>query len=480
MLPSKDLPYDVYLDIARYFSKHDISALTKTVKALRDRFQPLLYEEFAIHINFEKPGFTKFLRTITESPDLAQYVKRVDTSWWSASSIFANRDGPSHHRKPLATDARVLYSAIDSLHISQSIKDQWVKGLRRELFIRDDQLKRHRQFSKPDTFLALLLAKLTNLEDLRLDLYECCGERFRLGPRASFPSWTWRIIELNNIDTDRRQTNRCLQRLSNVTILHASGLLDGSRGLPWLQLPSIKTLELSNISIDQNLNIHARSSPVEKLLLSNVVANYEQLATLLKIPKCLEAFTYIQGYDSGIEWFSPDPPNRNATDVTRILCQYHAATLKTLVIDVVGIHDRQRDMSTDGRKVTEPLKLHHFKDLRNLEIGLWQLVGFDWNDVLQYPHGEFMTGPLPQFVDFLPSALRSLTIHYGDRRLAANLHQLAGARGYPTYKFRELKSVKIIMRDLEVFKEDFVEVFGDCKVEIASAGYLLTPWPIIF
>ena len=86
--PLMNLPYDIILNIVQLLSIEELSIVSRTTRRLRDQLQPILFKEFATKVQFEEPGFTSFLRTILDSPELAKCVKRVDTSRWNADSLF--------------------------------------------------------------------------------------------------------------------------------------------------------------------------------------------------------------------------------------------------------------------------------------------------------------------------------------------------------------------------------------------------------
>lgn len=458
----QDLPAEIFLAISSFLPRRDLSSFARVTKSLHDLTQPILYEVFSVPINIEDPGFTRFLRTILENPVLSQYVKRVDTAHWSSEWTFQNRYGPFRHRKPLSKDVRVIYAAIKSLPLPADVKKEWINGLAYELFCKDANLSGPRQFGKADSFLAVLLAKLPNLENLRLSLY-CCDKK------GHFPKWTWKILELCT-SSCLQEANTSFARLKDVAIHNTIGLLDGANVSPWLRFRSLTKLELRNVNIPNNLEIPKRSSHINILILINVVAGYKQLATLLETPNCLTHVEYMHGFESATSQTSVAD-----ADLLKILQRFHAASLETLVLDSRDCKEWWEAAWTEvewnfppisDRKQMRPGILRKFEKLHTLEIGQWHLVGFDWYDIDPASSIPPPRTNLPRLVDVLPSNIAHLTIRDGDIRLESNLGLLAAARKYPAYRFRYLKSVKIMMLSPLDFEAGLYDSFGECRLEV--------------
>ena len=72
--PLIETPSEILLQIVSHLSKNEFSIVSRITKKLRDRLQRLLFKDYAVDLDLEKLGFTKFLRTIVES-------SKLDSMW---------------------------------------------------------------------------------------------------------------------------------------------------------------------------------------------------------------------------------------------------------------------------------------------------------------------------------------------------------------------------------------------------------------
>lgn len=246
----------------------------------------------------------------------------------------------------MSRDARVVFSAIKSASEAGESKRKLLNGFKREVFVKDGQLidrygSRHRIFSKPDVFLALLIANLPNLRVLELH-FSLCEEPCTTHTnwqrsRVDFPIWTWEVVELN-AGVGRRQDLQCLQKLHTVTIIYDSpydsGLFHCPRGLPWLRLPSINTLKLSGINLPSKVDLCKRSSSLENLSLNKVAISLHDLESLLETPKSLVSLSF--GFCIFSSCFCSSHSTPAPTEVIELARRCQSATLSTLHIPLSG------------------------------------------------------------------------------------------------------------------------------------------------
>ena len=172
-LPKKlaftDLPNEIRVHILSFDSKKTLAAVSRVSKTIHEWAQPVLYASFDTDLDIESPRFTTFLRTMIELPDLAQHMKRLDTS--KRASPLTSAGYSRGHAKPLSKDYKTICSAMKSLPMPWNEKKRWSDGLRTEIFQTDKERNfAPRNFKKADSFLTVLLTKLPNLEELRLRL----------------------------------------------------------------------------------------------------------------------------------------------------------------------------------------------------------------------------------------------------------------------------------------------------------------------
>ena len=365
-----------------------------------------------------------------------------------------------------------------------NVRSHLLKGFREEVFLKDHEVKQklqrdYRKFAKPDIFLALLIANLPNLESFELHL--ATGKESDMdidkprSPRTIFPTWTWKIVALNAGDKIPRGL-RSLQMLKSVTLSRDFDQLYCPQGLPWLRLPSLDSLTVSKLEILYELGIRKRSSDLQSLSLKELAFNPSELCELLEIPRALVSFSY--NYCSKYK-FTLSAKSCSSTEMIKLVGKHHAATIKELTFGLDGYHDLDRLLENIISKCSllPSNKLAPFETLRSLTIQLWMLSNLllkdDDKDPLMYKHE-----PVLSLVDFLPPRLESLMIGQADARLADPLKALAEARSFPTYKFINLRLVRVeIRRDGMLDEKELRVAFGGCKFELGlSPRYYWSDW----
>lgn len=418
------LPYEIAFEIFAYLDHYDLLALSQVSKVLNVQTVPSIYRSFDAKINFEKRGFTSFLKTIKRRPDLASYVKHISTSrWLTALSDLQYDITPGAYMKPHPNNLGAIIHTLWNLKcLTTKQKKRWIYGLRRRLFPKGHagwpQAKASAEIA--DTYLALLLVLLPNLESLEINvpaLFNCSLSPYR---------YKCQLLHTNNILklTSSRKYQGDVKLLEKLTMISLCQDLQDPRsaGLtseflrPLLKVPTLHSLGLCGSYVIFRSH-DPGSLHIKNLTLDEESIDPDTLNDLITECRQLEDFT--------LRWSCTEQRQNRMSMRLRILVgaaervdtaivaleKCHSSSLKTLILEcrsVYGCSCVQSDHEQDNFWLKSPIpaRLPKLTTLRRLHIDQDSLlVSHGQCEELGVPFGAQLLHSLPASLEYLKITL---------------------------------------------------------------------------
>lgn len=285
-----DLPDEVLLDVAERLSQHEWSALCKTCSRLQRVAEPLLYR--SIHMRWDEtsydPPIALLLRSILENPNLSPHVRSLKLSgqYYKGNNSVAR---PTSLTITTSLPEKELLVASNSIGASAEMQNELRLG-------------------NPDGFIALLMARLHNLEYLYLDVNWVSGTRF-LGSLLK-ASLRRRAGEPTTIEKGPESDMPSFKALRKVFLI--TNEYEGSQSKPWTRdtrdglrlfyLPNIEhlTIAIANpISFSWPFINAPNPSHLSSLEIYRVRECY--LESVLSVLDNLQKLRYVWNYQPDIE-----------------------------------------------------------------------------------------------------------------------------------------------------------------------------------
>ncbi|KGO63515.1 hypothetical protein PEX1_089760 [Penicillium expansum] len=238
--PLAHLPGDCWLQILEYLPQQDLNSLSRATHDTRGSVEPFLYR--SIYWDWKQPPVRKILlllRTISERPKLAQYIRHVSLVWWDVESQGTEISSPKGD----------LNWAKSVLQFRPTLR--WARKVVRDAkFPTKFDTKWITRLFDGDAYAyaTLLISQLHNLRSLRLDFSFVLeggfpGEMLHHALFGNAPPGT--LSRFSKLEMADYGSNFPLTRFQEGVSLGRT-----SQFIPWFHLPSLKTLELWLYSVE--------------------------------------------------------------------------------------------------------------------------------------------------------------------------------------------------------------------------------------